>query len=99
MNDRDDIERDVRRMQDIMARNNIAPSVPYEQIATPGYSNSDQGYGQSRLSPADQHEFDKAYDKWEKDVRKNDRDDIRKDERRMQDIMARYNIPRDVSHE
>ena len=106
-NDRDDIEKDVRRMQDIMARNNIAPSVPYEQIVTPGYNGSYRGdynngyraYGQSRLSPDDQHEFDKAYEKWEKHVRKNDRDDIRKDERKMQEIMARYNIPRDVPYD
>jgi TRAP-type C4-dicarboxylate transport system substrate-binding protein len=98
-NDRDDIEKDVRRMQDIMARNNIAPSVPYDQIATPVHNNDYRGYAQSRLSPDDQHEFDKAYEKWEKHVRKNDRDDIRKDERKMQDIMARNNIPRDVSYD
>jgi len=97
--DRDDLDKDVRRMQDIMARNNIAPSVPYEQIATPGYTNGYRGYGQSRLSADDQHEFDKAYEKWEKHVRKNDRDDIRKDERKMQEIMARYNIPRDVPYD
>ena len=98
-NDRDDVDRDVRRMQDIMGRNNIPPSVPYNQIATTGYNDGDQGYAPSRLSPDDQHEFDKAYEKWEKDVRKHDRDDIRKDERRMQDIMARYNIPRDVPYD
>ena len=98
-NDRDDVDRDVRRMQDIMARNNIPPSVPYEQIVTPGYNNGYRGYAQTRLSPDDQHEFDKVYEKWEKDVRKHDRDDIRKDERKMQDIMARYNIPRDVSYD
>jgi TRAP-type C4-dicarboxylate transport system substrate-binding protein len=98
-NDRDDLDKDVRRMQDIMARNNIAPSVPYDQIATPGYNNNYRGYAESRLSPDDQHEFDKAYEKWEKHVRKNDRDDIRKDERKMQDIMARYNIPRNVSYD
>ena len=98
-NDRDDIDKDVRKMQDIMARNNIPPSVPYEQIATPGSGNVYRGYSQSRLQPDDQLEFDKAYEKWEKDVRKNDRDDIRKDERKMQDIMARYNIPRDVPYD
>lgn len=102
-NDRDDVDRDVRRMQDIMARNNIPPDVPYEQIATSGnntgYNNGYRGYAQTRLSPDDQHEFDKAYEKWEKDMRKHDRDDIRKDEHRMQDIMARYNIPRDVAYD
>src|SRR5579871_5307192 len=48
-----------------------------------------------QLSPQDQHEFDKAYAKWVNDTRKNDRDDIAKDVRKMQDIMARYNIPPD----
>jgi len=98
-NDRDDIDRDVRRMQDIMARNNIPPNVPYEQIATSRDNNGYRDYAPSRLSPDDQHEFDKVYEKWEKDVRKHDRDDIRKDESRMQDIMARYNIPRDVPYD
>ena len=122
-NDRDDVDRDARRMQDIMSRNNIPPDVPYDQIASRGYSqqdryqggyqdrndaypqgapdynNRDRDYTQSRLSASDQHEFDKAYDKWEKDSRKHDRDDIRRDERKMQDIMARYNIPRDVPYD
>jgi len=106
-NDRDDIDKDARRMQDIMSRNNIPPDVPYDQIATPGsnngyrgdYNNGDRGYAQTRLSPDDQHEFDKVYDKWQRDVRKHDRDDIRRDERRMQDIMSRYNIPRDVPYD
>lgn len=109
-NDRDDVDKDARRMQDIMQRNNIPPDVPYDQIASPGYNNGNYGnrdydrggnggYGQTRLSPNDQRDFDKAYDKWEKDSRKNDRDDIRKDERKMQDIMARYNIPRDVPYD
>jgi hypothetical protein len=103
-NDRDDIDKDVRRMQDIMARNNIPPDVPFDQIASTGYSQQDrypgsyQGYAQSRLSADDQHEFDKAYEKWEKDSRKHDHDDVRRDERKMQDIMARYNIPRDVPY-
>ena len=98
-NDRDDVDRDVRKMQDIMARNNIPPTVPYDQVAGSGYRSGDRGYAQSRLSADDQHEFDKAYEKWEKDVRKRDRDDIRKDERRMQEIMGRYNIPRDVPYD
>jgi len=117
-NDRDDADRDVRHMQDIMARNNIPTDVPYEQIATPGgyqnngYSNNPNGYGnnnndsrdgygysQTRLSADDQREFDKAYAKWVNDSRKNDRDDLEKDTRKMQDIMARYNIPSNVPYD
>ena len=52
-----------------------------------------------RLSPDDQREFDKAYAKWVNDSRKNDRDDIDKDTRKMQDIMQRNNIPPDVPYD
>jgi hypothetical protein len=60
----------------------------------PGYQN-----GGARLSPDDQHEFDRVYSKWVNDSRRNDRDDIQKDERKMQDIMSRYNIPSDVPYD
>ena len=33
------------------------------------------------------------------DTRKNDRDDIAKDEQKMNEILARYNIPRDVPYD
>lgn len=109
-NDRDDADSDARHMQDIMARNNIPSNVPYEQIATAGgYQNngyndnnspgSYPAYSQSRLSPDDQREFDKVYSRWVNDSRKNDRDDIERDQRKMQDIMARYNIPSDVPYD
>jgi hypothetical protein len=34
-NDRDDIDKDVRHVQDIMARYSIPASVPFDQIAYP----------------------------------------------------------------
>jgi hypothetical protein len=124
-NDRDDIAKDVRKMQDIMARNNIPPNVPYDQIASGGqqgrydndegrynnaYPQNDQNYGnqnygnqnygsQARLSPQDQRDFDHYYSQWVNDSRRNDRDDIKRDEQRMQDIMSRNNIPRDVPYD
>lgn len=104
-NDRDDIRKDERKMQDIMSRYNIPPDVPFDRIASNGYAHGryDNGtypqYSESRLSPTDQREFDQAYGKWVNDSRRNDRDDIRKDERKMQDIMARYNIPSDVPYD
>ena len=52
--------------------------------------------GQSRLSPNDQHEFDKYDTKWVNDTRKNDRDDLARDVGRMQEIMERNHIPADV---
>src|SRR5436853_106784 len=52
-----------------------------------------------RLAPEDQRDFDNAYGKWVNDSRRNDRDDIAKDARRMQDIMQRNNIPPDVPYD
>ena len=106
-NDRDDADRDMQHMRDIMGRNNIPQDVPFDQIASPGRYQNDYNenygrrgyYGQTRLSPEDQREFDKVYAKWEHDSRRNDRDDIEKDARKMQDIMARYNIPSNVPYD
>ena len=46
-----------------------------------------------RLSPDDQREFDKYYTKWVNDTRKNDRDDIAKDVKHMQELMGRNGVP------
>src|SRR3989475_116449 len=102
-NDRDDLDKDVRRMQDIMARYNVPSDVPFDRIASGAYQNS---YGNSypagyqsyagRLSPEDQRDFDKYYSRWIEDTRKGDRDDIQSDVSHMQEIMARYSIPTDV---
>jgi hypothetical protein len=101
-NDRDDTRKDEERMQEIMGRYNIPSDVPYERIASRAEGNRDEyrdrddrGY-RGRLSESDQRKFDDAYAKWLKDRRKNDRDDIREDEKRMIGIMSRNNIPRDV---
>jgi hypothetical protein len=106
-NDRDDIRKDEQHMQDIMARYNIPPDVPYEQIASRGdayrdsdghHDRDDRGYDRwrGRLPENEQRKFDDAYAKWVNDRRKNDRDDVREDEKHMLDIMSRNNIPRDV---
>jgi hypothetical protein len=104
-NDRDDIRKDEQHMQDIMGRYNIPSDVPYERIASRAegsrdeYRDRDDRGGdrwRGRLSESDQRKFDDAYAKWLKDRRKNDRDDIREDEKHMLDIMSRNNIPRDV---
>ncbi len=115
-NDRDDISKDIGHMQEIMARYNIPPDVPFNQIASnagaypygnpagagaypngyPAGAYPVYGHWQGLLSPDDQRDFDKNYSKWLKHTRKNDQDDINKDVRHMQDIMARYNIPANV---
>ena len=94
-NDRDDIAKDVGRMQEIMDRNHIAPDVPFDRLASTGAADPTHDY-RGRLSADEQKDFDKYYTKWVNDTRKNDRDDIAKDVRHMQEIMARKNIPANV---
>ncbi len=57
-----------------------------------GYYGQPQGW-HAVLSAHDQQQFDKFYSKWVDATRKNDQDDIAGNARRMQEIMARYNIP------
>ena len=100
-NDRDDIDKHARRMEEIMARYNIPQDTPFQAIASSnGYARpSDARQFQGRFSPDDQKRFDKAYEHWLHDRHKHDRDDVARDEDRMQEIMARYQIPRDVPYD
>jgi hypothetical protein len=100
-NDRDDIDKHARNMEEIMQRNGIPPDTPFDTIATVnGYNQHiDARQYQGRISRDDQAKFDKAYEKWQRDRAKHDRDDIAKDEGKMQEIMAKYNIPRDVPYD
>ena len=47
----------------------------------------------------DQKKFDHEYNEWLEERRENDRNAIAKHEGKMQEIMAKYNIPRDVPYE
>ena len=100
-NDRDDIDKHARNMEQIMQRNGVPPNTPFASIATTnGYApRHDVRQYQGRFSPDDQKKFDKAYEKWRSDRAKHDRDDYAKDEGRMNEIMAKYNIPRDVPYD
>lgn len=100
-NDRDDIAKHARKMEDIMARYNIPPNTPFDEIATansyaPRYNYRDF---QRRMSPDDQQKFDKSYQHWLHERQENDRNGMAKEEGHMQEIMARYNIPRDVPYD
>jgi len=100
-NDRDDIDKHARKMEEIMARYNIPPNTPFDAVATsngysPRYSYRDF---QGRLSPDDQSKFDKEYREWLEERREGDRNGIAKHEGKMQEIMAKYNIPRDVPYD
>jgi hypothetical protein len=99
-NDRDGIDKHARNMEEIMNRYNIPPNTPFAQIATlSNLPHTNVTQYQGRFSPDDQKKFDKAYEKWQQDRAKHDRDDIYKDEGKMQEIMARYNVPRDVPYD
>ena len=104
-NDRDDVDKHAREMEGIMSRYNIPANVSFASIATggngAGYAAAPNGYaygaGAERLSEKDQKDFDKAYHHWVEARNKRDMDDVDKSERKMREIMARYNIPANVS--
>ena len=100
-NDRHEINEHARKMQDIMARYQIPADTPFDAIATSSrnYHQDDVRQYQGRFSKDDQKRFDEAYEHWIENRRKHDRDDVARDEGKMQEIMARYNIPRDVPYE
>jgi hypothetical protein len=100
-NDRDDIDKHARNMEQIMQRNGVPPNTPFASIATSsGYApHYDARQYQGRFSPDDQKKFDKAYEKFQRDRAKHDRDDYAKDQERLNEIMAKYNIPRDVPYD
>ena len=78
----------------------LLPAMAQSQYPYPDRERDSDRYSQQgRLSPDDQKKFDKAYEDWTEHRRKRDRDDIAKDEGKMLEIMARYNIPRDVPYD
>jgi hypothetical protein len=98
-NDRDDIDKHARNMEEIMQRNNVPQGTPFASIATvSGYSHTDFRQYQGRFSPDDQKKYDKAYEHWQAARVKHDGDDVAKNEGKMQEIMAKYNVPRDVPY-
>ena len=100
-NDRDDIDKHARKMEEIMQRYNIPPDTPFDEIATANGYAPRHNYRdfQGRFSPDDQKKFDKAYEHWLHERGENDRGGMAKEEGKMQEIMARYNIPRDVPYD
>lgn len=54
---------------------------------------------QGKFSPDNQKRFDKTYEHGLDAKRKNNRDDIAKDQGRLQELMANDNIARDVPYD
>lgn len=104
-NDRGDMIKMERKMQDLMAEYGVPSNTPYDDVASQlGYAGSDTNYDrgyaggwQGRMSPDDQHKFNEEYRKWQESMAKNDRDDVAKHTGKMEEIMARYNIPQGTS--
>ena len=110
--DRDDMVSSEHHMQDLMNKYSIPADTPYDRVASqnevappppaynnnPGYDN--RGYGNrgynNQLSPDDQNKFNKEYTKWQQANAKNDRDDIDKHARNMEELMQRNNIPQNT---
>ena len=100
-NDRDDIDKHARKMEEIMARYTIPPDTPFDEIATStgGDRHHDYREFQGRFSADDQKKFDHEYREWQHERHERDRDGAAKHEGKMQELMARYNIPRDVPYD
>jgi hypothetical protein len=103
-NDQSEVSEHAGKLREIMSRNGIPPNVPFAAVATNGYAANGPApypyaYGQAaqRLSTKDQSDFNKYYEHWVDARHKKDIDDVDKNARKMQEIMARYNIPANVS--
>ena len=90
-NDRDQIRSMEKRMLDVYAHYNIPVQTPYWRVASNAHAGRDQW--QAKLSADDQRRFDSYFSRWQEYRQRNDRDEIRSMEKRMQDVYAHYNIP------
>ena len=90
-NDRDQIASMEGRMQDVYRHYNIPPNTPFWRVA----SNAREERGRHRwnLSQNDQARFDSYFSRWQDYRQRNDRDQIRSMEGRMQDVYRHYDIP------
>jgi hypothetical protein len=70
-NDRDDIDKHARKMEEIMARYNIPPDTPFDVMATSTGNDRHYDYRefQGRFSPDDQKKFDHEYREWQEERR------------------------------
>ena len=90
-NDADQMASMEGRMRDIYERYRIPMSTPFWRVA----SNGRQWGGHQRwnLSGNDQQRFDSYFSRWQDYRQRNDRDQVRSMEKRMQDVYRHYNIP------
>lgn len=90
-NDRDEMMSMEKRMYDVYAHYNVPMRTPFWRVASNARSGGNRWRG--RLSGDDQRRFDSYFSRWQEYRQRNDRDEIRSMEKRMQDIYAHYQIP------
>jgi hypothetical protein len=102
-NDRDQIASMEKRMQDLYARYHIPSRTPYFWVASNARDEDRDAWERDRwrgrLSREDQGRFDSYYSRWIQYRRTNNRDQVASMERRMHDVMDRYQIPQQVPFE
>ena len=94
-NNRDEIISMEKRMQDVMAHNNIPASTPYAAIASNGQRDPYDRY-RGRFSQDDQRRYDSYYSRWLEYKRTSNWDEVRSMEGRMRDVMQSYDVPTNV---
>ncbi len=102
-NDREQIASMEKRMQDVYTHYRIPGGTPYFWVATNArdedWDQWERGRWRSRLSAEDQGRFDSYYTRWMEYRHNNRRSDMDGMERRMRDLMDRYQIPPRVRYE
>jgi hypothetical protein len=89
--DRDQMNSMEMRMMDVYAHYNIPRRTPFWRVASNARSGGNQWRG--RLSADDQQRFDSYFSRWQQYRQRNDREQVRSMESRMQDVYAHYRIP------
>jgi hypothetical protein len=90
-NDRDQMASMEQRMRDVYAHYNISPDTPFWRVAS--NARGMRGRHRWRLSAGDQQRFDSYYSRLQDYRQRNDRDQIKSMEDRMQDVYRHYRIP------
>jgi hypothetical protein len=100
VNDREDVIRMERRMQEIMERYNIPASVPYDAIASSeSWDKGSYRQYRGRFSLDDQARYDSYYERWLDYKRANNREETLSMEKGMQEVMRQYQIPITVPYD
>ena len=99
-NDREQTRSMESRMKDLYRRYNIPGNAPYFWVASNArdedWDRWEQNRWRGQLSPDDQRRFDSYFGRWMQYRQTNNRDETASMEKRMFDIYATYNIPRQV---